>query len=95
METAMQGLNPDAIEDAYDDFMEQERQKELSQLVEDEKLKPDALTNLIDSYLYEERKPRNQEIIDVLQTKPKLLERKPIIEKVFNKVQALVDKFYR
>ena len=95
METAMQGLSPDAIEDAYDEFMEQERQKEVSQLIEDEKLKADALTNLIDNYLYEERKPRNQEIVDVLETKPKLMERKPIIERVFDKIQTIVDKFYK
>ncbi|MED7818424.1 MULTISPECIES: type I restriction endonuclease subunit R [unclassified Francisella] len=95
METAMQGLSPDAIEDAYDEFMEQERQKEVSQLVEDEKLKADALTNLIDNYLYEERKPRNQEIVDVLETKPTLKERKTVVERVFGKVQDLVERFYK
>ncbi|AJI52681.1 type I restriction endonuclease subunit R [Francisella philomiragia] len=95
METAMQGLSPDAIEDAYDEFMEQERQKEVSQLVEEEKLKADALTNLIDNYLYEERKPRNQEIVDVLETKPTLKERKTVVERVFGKVQDLVERFYK
>ncbi|MFC4892246.1 type I restriction endonuclease subunit R [Pseudofrancisella aestuarii] len=95
METAMQGLSPEAIEDAYDEFMEQERQKEVSQLVADEKLKTDALKNLIDNYLYEERKPRNQEVVDILEIKPTLKERKSVVERVFGKVQDLVERFYK
>lgn len=91
----MQGLNADTIEDGFETFMEVEKQKEVSKLVEDEKLKADALKNLIDNYLYEERKPRSQEIIDILQTKPKILERKSIVNRVFGKVQDLVERFYR
>jgi type I restriction enzyme R subunit len=95
METAMQGLSPEAIEGAYDEFMEQERQKEVSQLVEDEKLDETALKDLIDNYLYEERKPRNQEIVDILETKPTLKQRKCVVERVFGKVQDLVERFYK
>ncbi len=93
--SSMQGLRPDAIDDAFDEFMKQERQKEVSQLCNDEKLDSDALKALIDNFLYEERNPRNQEIIDILQTKPKLLERKSVVERVFNKIQVMVEKFYK
>ena len=93
--SSMQGLRPDAIDDAFDEFMKQERQKEVSQLCNDEKLDSDALKALIDNFLYEERKPLNQEIIDILQTKPKLLERKSVVERVFNKIQVMVEKFYK
>ncbi|MGQ4004786.1 type I restriction endonuclease subunit R [Francisellaceae bacterium CB300] len=92
---SMQGLNADSIEDGFEAFMEIERQKEVSKLCKDEKLDSDALKTLIDNFLYEERKPRNQEIIEVLQTKPKILDRKSIVDRVFDKIQSLVDKFYK
>ena len=92
---SMQGLNADSIEDGFEVFMEIERQKEVSKLCKDEKLDSDALKTLIDNFLYEERKPRNQEIIEVLQTKPKILDRKSIVDRVFDKIQSLVDKFYK
>ena len=92
---SMQGLNADSIEDGFEAFMEIERQKEVSKLCQDESLDSKALKKLIDNFLYEERKPRNQDIIDVLQSRPKLLERKSIVERVFDKIQLLVDKFYK
>ena len=92
---SMQGLNADSIEDGFEAFMEIERQKEVSRLCQDELLDSKALKSLIDNFLYEERKPRNQEIIEVLQTKPKILDRKSIVDRVFDKIQNLVDKFYK
>ena len=91
----MQGLNADTIEDGFEAFMDIERQKEVSKLCQDESLDSKALKNLIDNFLYEERKPRNQEIVEVLQIKPKILERKSIVDRIFDKIQIIVVRFFR
>ena len=37
--------------------------------------------------------PRDQEIVDTLNFKPKILERKPIIERVADKIKSFIDTF--
>ena len=94
IDTTLEGINPDDIEEEYDKFVVVERDKALDKLVEDEKLHRLELTNVIDTYLYDGRKPLNDDIAKTLQVKPKLLERKKVIPRILDEIVGFVEKFY-
>ena len=48
---------------------------------------------LLNNYSFANRLPREQEIVSSLNFKPKILERKPIIERVGDKIKAFIDTF--
>lgn len=93
IDTTLEGINPDDIEDEYDKFINAQKEKALTELVEKEKLYKDELTNVIGTYLYNGRKPLNDDIVKTLQVKPKLLERKTIIPRVLNAIESFIEKF--
>lgn len=94
IDTTLEGINADDIDEEYDKFVEVEKEKALDKLVETEKLKRQELTNVIDTYLYDGRKPLNDDIAKTLEVKPKLLERKKVIPRVLDKITSFVEKFY-
>jgi len=94
IDTTLEGIDADDIEEEYDKFVEIEKEKALDKLVEDEKLKRIELTNVIDTYLYDGRKPLNDDIAKTLEVKPKLLERKKVIPRILDEIVGFVEKFY-
>lgn len=94
IDTTLDGINPDDIEDEYDKFIDTEKDKALNELIEKENLHRDELTNVIDTYLYDGRKPLGDDIVKTLQVKPKLLERKAIIPRILDAIESFVEKFY-
>lgn len=59
----------------------------------EENLSPQEIEKLLNTYVFANRLPRNQENIDSLKFKPKILERKPVIERVADKITAFIDTF--
>jgi len=94
IDTTLEGIDPDDIEEEYDKFVEVEKEKALDKLVESEKLKRIELTNVIDTYLYDGRKPLNDDVAKTLEVKPKLLERKKVIPRILDEIVGFVEKFY-
>ena len=94
IDTTLDGIDADDIDEEYDKFVEVEKEKALDKLVETEKLKRLELTNVIDTYLYDGRKPLNDDIAQTLEVKPKLLERKKVIPRVLDSIVGFVEKFY-
>lgn len=94
IDTTLEGINPDDIEEEYDKYLEIEKEKALNELIEKENLHKDELTNVIDTYLYDGRKPLSDDIAKTLQVKPKLLERKTIIPRILDAIENFVEKFY-
>jgi type I restriction enzyme R subunit len=76
IDTTLEGINPDDIEEEYDKFLEVEKEKALNELIEKENLHRAELINVVDTYLYDGRKPLSDDIAKTLQVKPKLLEQK-------------------
>ncbi len=83
----------DSIEERFDIFWEAEKQKAMSALCKDEGLHDDKLEQVIDHYLYTERVPLRDDIVGILKTKPKIRERKTIVERVTNKILTFVETF--
>jgi type I restriction enzyme R subunit len=81
------------IPEEFEKFWVEERKNALIKLSEEENLVPEKLQSIIDNYLFTERKPLNDEIVDSLKSKPKILERKTIVERVIDKIVNFVDTF--
>ena len=54
---------------------------------------PEQLEKLLNDYTFAKRLPREQEIVSALSFKPKILQRKSIIERVGDKIKAFIDTF--
>jgi len=87
-------VDSDNIEEIFEKFWDEEKIKEFDKICQEENLIIDEVKNVVDTYLYDERKPLNDDIFKTLQTKPKLLERKPIVQRVLGKIMNFVEKFY-
>ncbi|MBD3829552.1 MAG: type I restriction endonuclease subunit R [Arcobacter sp.] len=94
IDTTLEGINPEEIEEEFDKFVDEERTVAFEVLCAQEKLHSDKLKDVIDTYLYDGRKPLNDDVAGTLQVKPKLLERKTIIPRVLDKIVDFVEKFY-
>lgn len=83
----------DDIPDAFESFWDAERQAAFKALCEDEELISGQLMEVIESYLFTGRKPLRDTIVASLKTKPKILERKAIVERITEKIMSFVETF--
>lgn len=81
------------IPDKFESFWNDEQKKAFDNLAIEEKLEPKGLQAVLDDYLFTERKPLPSTIFDILLEKPKLLQKKAIIERVISKLKDFVDTF--
>jgi len=94
IDTMLEHIDIDNIEEEYDKYLEIEKEKAIVELCTQEKLNAQHVREVIETYLYDGRKPLGDDIAKTLQTKPKLLERKKVIPRVLNKIIGFVEKFY-
>jgi type I restriction enzyme, R subunit len=78
---------------AFETFWAQNKQKAFAALCQEEQMVPEQLEKLLSNYTFANRLPREQEIVSALSFKPKILQRKSIIERVADKIQAFIDTF--
>lgn len=83
----------DDIEARFETFWDEEKKKAADTLCKEEGLHADKLQEVISNYLYTEREPMRDEIVEILETKPKIRERKTIVERVTNKLMEFIDTF--
>lgn len=70
------------------------RQKSaFAKLCEDEKIDPSQLEKILGTYAFANRLPRDQEIVASLTYKPKILERKPVLVRIAEKIQEFIATF--
>lgn len=83
----------DMIGDEFDEFWTAKQREAFERLCQEEGIKAENLQQIIADYLFTERKPMPDAIIKMLERKPKVLERRPIIERVTQKILNFVDVF--
>lgn len=83
----------DSIKDEFSAFWQKEQQDAYVKLCQEEQLDPDKITDIIGDYLFTERQPMSEDIVKALKTKPKILERKTIVERVTAKLMAFIETF--
>ncbi|WP_442497348.1 type I restriction endonuclease subunit R [Methylobacter sp. sgz302048] len=77
----------------FESFWAENRQKAFNALCEEEQIVPEQLEKLLNDYTFANRLPREQEIVSSLSFKPKILQRKSIVERVADKIQAFINTF--
>jgi type I restriction enzyme R subunit len=81
------------IPEAFDAFWNAEKKQALEQLCIDEQLNPEQLSKLLEDYLFSGRTPLSESVVAAMQVKPKLLERKSIVERIKDKIISLIATF--
>jgi type I restriction enzyme R subunit len=85
--------NSDDVQTEFESYWDVEKQKAFEEMCKEDGLIPDKLEEVIGNYIYTERKPIRDDIIGVLEEKPKLLERKKVVERVIEKIMKFVNTF--
>ncbi|MDP1559254.1 MAG: type I restriction endonuclease subunit R [Nitrosomonas sp.] len=78
---------------AFEKYWTVNKKEAFSKLCTEENLSPQELEKILNHYTFANRLPRDQEIVDTLNFKPRILERKPIIERVADKIKSFIDTF--
>jgi type I restriction enzyme R subunit len=86
--------NTDDIPQEFEKFWNFEQDKAFLELVKDENLSQERTQVLIENFLYSEKEPLRDEILDLLEgDKPTLLERKPVGDRILNRIVDFVETF--
>lgn len=83
----------EAIENEFKGFWNRKQREALEQLCREENISQEKVGRIISEYLFTERKPLPETIVDLLETKPKLLERKSIVQRITEKILNYVDVY--
>lgn len=84
----------DMIGNEFDEFWTKKQREAFERLCQ-EGVKPEDLQQIIADYLFTDQKPMPEVIIKMLERKPKVLERRPIIERITQKILNFVDVFIK
>ena len=87
-------VDTDEVAPEFDKFWNAEQQKAFNKLVEEEKLSADRTEKLIEDYLFAERPPLRDEVLELIDgTKPSLLERKKLGDRILKRIMDFVETF--
>jgi type I restriction enzyme, R subunit len=81
------------IPEAFEAFWNSEKNQALEQLCIEEQLNPEQLSKLLEDYLFSGRTPLSESVVAAMLVKPKLLERKSIVERIKERILDLVATF--
>ena len=82
-----------SIQEAFVTFWSDEKESALSAICEDEGLNPDRFRRMIESFHFDGKEPLRETVVAALNTKPKIVQRKTIIERVVAKLVSFVKTF--
>jgi len=86
--------NTDDIPQEFEKYWSIEQDRAFVKLVKDESLSKEPTPALIEHYLYSEKEPMRDEILDLLEgDKPTLLQRRPVGDRILNRIISFVDTF--
>ncbi|WP_338810721.1 type I restriction endonuclease subunit R [Agrobacterium leguminum] len=81
------------VETEFDRFWTEERERSIQELCATEGLKVEAITEIINEFHFTQREPLRETIVSALKEKPKILQRKTIIERVKQKLIEIIGTF--
>lgn len=83
----------DNVIGAFELYWTQHKQEAFAKLCKAENIVPERFEKVLQTYIFANRLPRDQEIVEALGFKPKILERKSILERVGDKIQEFINTF--
>jgi type I restriction enzyme R subunit len=82
------------ITEAFDKFWDVEQQKAFNELIKEENLSANRTEKIIEDYLFAEREPLRDEVLELIEgSKPSVLERKKVGDRIISKILNFVDTF--
>ncbi len=81
------------ISSEFEKYMNNEKLKEFEEFCKEENIDPNKLELIISDYVYTWKIPLSDEIAWTMTVKPKLIERKTVIERIKTKMTELLKKF--
>ncbi|MEL1249094.1 type I restriction endonuclease subunit R [Aurantiacibacter gilvus] len=84
---------PEEVEAGFEAFWTEQREQELAGFCAQEGLKREAVEEMIKQYHFTQRAPLRERVVAALVTKPKILERKGIVERVTRRLLELIETF--
>jgi type I restriction enzyme R subunit len=86
--------DPDNITPAFEQFWNEEQQKEFAKIVQEENLSAEKTEKLIEDYLFAEREPLRDEVLELIEgEKPSLLQRKKLGDRILKRIVDFVETF--
>lgn len=86
-------LRAGEVEEGFDAFWKEEREKRLSEMCDQEGLSKEAVEAMIADYRFTHRLPLRERVVEALMAKPKILERKTIIDRVTKRFLNFLEMF--
>jgi type I restriction enzyme R subunit len=83
----------EAITDEFEIFWNRKQQEAFDKLCRDENIPPEKVSKIIGDYLFNAHQPLPDTIVSLLETKPKLLERKQLVERITGKILHFIEVF--
>ncbi len=79
--------------DAFEGYWQTQKTEAFGKLCEEEKIQPSELEKLLNTYAFAGREPREEEVVSALSFKPKIRERKPLVERISSKIKEFIETF--
>ena len=83
----------DNVINEFENYWSENKQKAFEALCTEEKMLPEQLEQIVRNYGFYNRLPKQQDIGNALSFKPKILERKTILQRVGDKIQDFINTF--
>lgn len=81
------------VTQTFENYVEREKSRAISVLCEEERLDAIKLKGLLENYIFTDVLPREDQIADTLTWQPKILERKTVRTRVYERVRGVIDTF--
>ena len=83
-----------SVEEAFAQFWDVEKERAIDELCQKEAIKPEVFKQVIGKYEYTKRLPSREDVTDLPITRPKISERKTLMNTLVLKTRQFIDKFY-
>ena len=94
IEENLPSLKPkDNVIHEFENYWSENKQKAFETLCAEENMVPEQLEQIVKNYGFYNRLPKSQDIGNALSFKPKILERKTILQRVGDKIQDFINTF--
>ncbi|WP_178861263.1 type I restriction endonuclease subunit R [Thiomicrorhabdus cannonii] len=81
------------VEERFKEFWKEQDKAEIERLCSEEDLDSDKVKKLISSYLFTEKLPYRDDVVETMNTKPTILKRKTVSQRVLDKVLDYIKTF--
>lgn len=88
-------VNGQSVEEVFSAFWDVEKEKALDELCQQEALKPEVFKAVLGQYEYTKRLPSREDVKDLPINRPKISERKTLMNTLVLKTRTFIDKFYK